>query len=68
MARDKIETTIREGIPFVIRMAEGEKCEVPDQYQVALGCTTVIVAGKNDMPRVWPLLTMSGISSLKRRK
>lgn len=68
MTRDKIETAIREGIPFVIRMADGEKYEVSDQYQVALGRTTVIVVGKNDMPHVLPLLTMTGISYLKPKK
>lgn len=68
MTRDKIETAIREGIPFVIRMADGEKHEVSDRYQVALGRTTVIVVGKNDMPHVLPLLTMTGISYLKPKK
>jgi len=65
MTRDKIQTAIREGIPFVIRMADGEKHEVADRYQIALGQTTVIVVGKDDMPHVLPLLTMTGISYLK---
>ena len=68
MTRDKIQTAIREGIPFVIRMADGEKYEVSDQYRVALGRTTVIVVGDNDMPHVLPLLTMTGISYLKPKK
>lgn len=68
MTRDKIQTAIREGIPFVIRMADGEKYEVSDQYKVALGRTTVIVVGENDMPHVLPLLTMTGISYLKPKK
>jgi hypothetical protein len=46
-------------------MADGEKYEVADRYQIALGQTTVIVVGKDDMPRVLPLLTMTGISYLK---
>jgi hypothetical protein len=49
-------------------MADGEKHEVTDRYQVALGRTTVIVVGKNDMPHVLPLLTMTGISYLKSAK
>jgi len=65
MTRDKIQTAIREGVPFVIRMADGEKHEVADRYQIALGQTTVIVVGKDDMPHVFPLLTMGGISYLK---
>jgi hypothetical protein len=65
MTRDIIQTAIKEGIPFLIRMADGEKHEVADRYQIALGQTTVIVVGKDDMPHVLPLLTMTGISYLK---
>jgi hypothetical protein len=68
MTRDKIQTAIKEGIPFLIRMADGEKYEVADRYRIALGKTTVIVVGKNDMPHVLPLLTMTGISYLKSAK
>jgi hypothetical protein len=68
MTRDKIQTAINEGIPFLIKMADGEKHEVADRYRVALGRTTVIVVGKNDMPHVLPLLTTTGISYLKSRK
>jgi len=68
MTRDKIQTAINEGIPFLIRMADGEKHEISNRYQVALGRTTVIVVGKDDMPHVLPLLTMTGISYLKPKK
>ena len=68
MTRDKIQTAINEGIPFLIRMAAGEKYAVADRYRIALGKTTVIVVGKNDMPHVLPLLTMTGISYLKPAK
>ena len=68
MTRDKIQTAIKEGIPFLIRMADGEKYEVDDPYRVALGRTTVIVVGKDDMPHILPLLTMTGISYLKAKK
>jgi hypothetical protein len=68
MTRDKIQTAIEEGIPFLIKMADGEKYEVDDPYRIALGRTTVIVVGKNDMPHVLPLLTMTGISYLKPKK
>ncbi|MBM3880628.1 MAG: hypothetical protein FJ387_13075 [Verrucomicrobia bacterium] len=67
MTRDQIETAIREGIPFVIRMADGEKYEVSERYRVALGKTTVIIVGDNDMPHVLPLLTMTGISYLEKK-
>jgi len=68
MTKDQIATAIREGIPFLIRMADGEKYEVTDRLRVALGRTTVIVVGNDDMPHVLPLLTMTGISYLKPRK
>jgi hypothetical protein len=65
MTRDKIETAIREGIPFTIKMADGEKYDVRDRYRIALGLTTVIVVGDDDMPHILPMLTMTGISYLK---
>ena len=68
MTRDKIQTAINEGIPFLIKMADGEKYEVTDRYRVALGRTTVIVVGNDDMPHVLPLLTMTGISNRKAKR
>ena len=68
MTRDKVQTAIREGIPFVIKMADGEKYEVTDQYRIALGQTTVIVVGNDDMPHILPLLTVTGISCLKAKR
>jgi hypothetical protein len=63
-----MQTAMNEGIPFLIKMADGEKYEVTDRYRVALGRTTVIVVGQDDMPHILPLLTMTGISYLKPRK
>ena len=68
MTRDQIRTAIREGIPFTIKMADGERYEVSDPYRVALGKTTVIVVGEDDMPHILPLLTMTEISYLKAKK
>jgi hypothetical protein len=68
MTKDQIQTAINEGIPFVIRMADGEKHEVADRYKVALGSTSVVVLGENDMPHILPLLTMTGISYVKPKK
>jgi hypothetical protein len=66
MTRDQLETAIREGIPFVVKMADGEKYEIADRYRLALGKTTVIIVGDNDMPHILPLLTMTGISYLEK--
>lgn len=68
MTKDQIQTAIEEGIPFLIRMADGEKYEVAHRYQIALGRTAVVVMGKDDMPHILPLLTMTGISYLKAKK
>jgi hypothetical protein len=65
MSRDKIETAIREDIPFVIKMADGEKYDITDRLRIALGQTTVIIVGNDDMPHILPLLTVTGISYLK---
>jgi hypothetical protein len=68
MTRDKVQTAIREGIPFVIKMADGKKYEVADPYKIALGRTTVIILGNDDMPHILPLLTMTGISYRKPKR
>jgi hypothetical protein len=68
MTREHLHTAINEGIPFVIRMADGEKYRVDDRYRIALGKTTVVVVGDDDMPHVLPLLTMTGISYVKAKK
>jgi len=68
MTRDHIQTAINEGIPFLIRVADGKAYNVTDRYRIALGKTTAIVVGNDDMPHMLPLLTMSGISSLKPKR
>ena len=66
MTRDRIRIAVAEGIPFVIKMADGEKYEVRDARQIALGSTYVVVVGADDdLPHMLPLLTMTGISYLK---
>jgi hypothetical protein len=65
MTRDVIDTALREGIPFSIQMADGKEYEVQSQSQVAVGKSYVIVIGKDDLPHVLPLLTITGLSYLK---
>jgi hypothetical protein len=67
MTREQVETAIREGIPFVIKLADGEKYEVSDRYSIALGKATVIVVDEDGIAHLLPLLTMTGISYLKKR-
>ncbi len=64
MTRDHIENALRDGIPFVIRMADGEKYEVTEQHQIAVGKANVVVLDDRDLPHVLPMLTMTGISYL----
>ena len=68
MTKDKIQIAINEGIPFVIKMADGIQYKVTDRYRIALGNTYVIVVDEQDLPRMLPLLTMTGISYLEPKK
>lgn len=62
MSRKQIETAVREGIPFTIKMADGEQYAVVDRYRIALGQTFVVVVDDEDTPHVLPMLTMTGLS------
>ncbi len=62
MTKDQIQTAVNEGIPFVIKMADGEKYEVRSRYQVAIGKTNIVVMSDDDLPHLLPLLTMTEIS------
>ncbi len=64
MTRDAIETAVREGIPFLINMADGKSYEVREAFKIALGATRVVVLDERDLPHVLPMLTMTGISYL----
>ncbi len=64
MSRAQIQTALNEGIPFVIRTADGETYQVNERHQMAFGQTTVVVVGDDDIAHVLPLLTMTGISYL----
>ena len=67
MTRDNVEMAIREGIPFAIRMADGQRYEVRDRFQIAMGKTTVVVIDVRGLAHVLPLLTMTGISYLGKK-
>jgi hypothetical protein len=64
MTRDVLETAAREGVPFVIKMADGEKYRVNARDRIIVGNTRVVVMDDKDIPHVLPLLTMTGVSYL----
>lgn len=66
MTRDTIETAVREGIPFVINMADGKSYEVREPLKIAIGRSRVAVLDQPDLPHILPMLTMTGISHLPR--
>ncbi len=66
MTRDQLQAAIREGVPFVIEMAGGEKYEVSDRHRVALGKTSVILVSEEDMPQVLPFQGMTGVTYVKK--
>jgi hypothetical protein len=66
MTRDQIQTAINEGIPFEIRMADGENYRVKERLQVAVGRTSVVVFDQKDLAHILPMLTITGITYLKR--
>jgi len=66
MTRDVLETAVREGIPFVIKMADGEKYEVRASDRIIVGLARVVVMDDRDIPHVLPMLTMTGVSYLPR--
>ena len=65
MTRDLLERAVDEGIPFLIKMADGEKYKVTERYRIAVGKTAAVIIDDRDLPHVLPLLTMTGISYLK---
>jgi len=54
MTKNQLETAMKEGIPFLIRMADGENYGVRDGNRIALGTKAVILVGNDDMPRILP--------------
>jgi hypothetical protein len=65
MTRDHVIRAVKEGIPFVIKMADGERYTVTDESRLAVGKTIVIVIDDDDLPHLLPLLTMTGLSYLR---
>jgi hypothetical protein len=66
MTRDVLETAAREGVPFIIKIADGEKYRVSARDRIIVGNTRVVVMDDKDIPHLLPLLTMTGVSYLPR--
>lgn len=66
MTRHQIHTAINEEIPFQIKMADGARYTVRERSQVAVGKTSVVLFDAKDLAHILPLLTMTGITYLKR--
>ena len=63
MNRDVILAAIREGIPFVIEMADGAKYEVVADHQIAVGPGRAFVF-KDDIPHLLHLREIVAITYL----
>lgn len=65
MTREFVELAIKEGLPFEINMADGKSYRVEDEFSIALIAKTAIIVVEKTLPRILPLLTVTGISYLK---
>ena len=61
---DQVKIALDEGIPFVVKMADGRQYIVTDRHRVALGPTYIMVIDEKDLPHMLPLRTLTGISYL----
>jgi hypothetical protein len=64
MTIDHVKLALNEGIPFVVKMADGRKYVVTDRHQIALGPTYIILVDDKDLAHMLPLRTMTGLSYL----
>ena len=65
MNREHIIRAVDEGIPFVIRMADGGEYKVANRYLISVGQKAVIVTDEHEFPSVLPFLTITGLTYLK---
>jgi hypothetical protein len=68
MTRDVLETAVREGIPFVINMADGRQYEVTARENIIVTGARVVLVDDKEIPHVLPLLTMTGVTCLPAKK
>ena len=65
MTRSQIESAIKSGVPFALRMADGQEYAVPHPDYISLSPKGTFVTVYDDEERsfVLPLLTMTGLVS-----
>ena len=61
-----VQTAVRGGVPFVLKMADGNQYTVRSGDQVMVGRAHVVIMDEKQMPHVLPLITMSGINYLAK--
>jgi hypothetical protein len=68
MTREVIETAKVEGVPFSIKMADGREYRVDRADQIHIAKTHVVVIDNKTLPHILPLITITGLSYLARKK
>jgi hypothetical protein len=65
MTRERIESAVARGLPFILRMADGKEYPVPHRDSISLPPKASCVIVYDDAGRftVLPLLTMTGLES-----
>ena len=65
MSREQVESAVASGIPFSLRMADGNEYPVPHRDYISLPpkASYVIVYDNHGRFTVLPLLTMTGLRS-----
>lgn len=64
MTRQQLEAVIGEGVPFIVRLADGRSYPVPHRDNVSLppkNATVAVVYEDDETVHVLPMLTMTGI-------
>jgi hypothetical protein len=64
MTRDVVEPAVREGVPFLIKMADGEKYRLSARDRIIVGNTRIVVMDEKDVPHMLPMLTMTDVGYL----
>ena len=64
MTRDRLERALKEGIPFVVKVADGRRYTVVDKYRIAFGATFIMLVDEKDLPHRLSLRAITDIEYL----